>query len=42
MKFEVGVMIEVPRAALVAKQLVDAGVDFFSFGTNGRARGRSI
>ena len=32
--FQVGVMIEVPRAALVAKQLVGAGVDFFSFGTN--------
>lgn len=32
--FEVGVMIEVPRATLIAKQLVAAGADFFSFGTN--------
>jgi pyruvate,orthophosphate dikinase len=32
--FEVGVMIEVPRATLVAKQLVAAGAEFFSFGTN--------
>lgn len=34
LNFEVGVMIEVPRATLVAKQLVAAGAEFFSFGTN--------
>ena len=27
-------MIEVPRAALVSKQLAEAGCEFFSFGTN--------
>ena len=32
--YAVGVMIEVPRATLVAKQLVAAGAEFFSFGTN--------
>jgi hypothetical protein len=32
--FEIGVMIEVPRAALLGTELVDAGAAFFSFGTN--------
>ena len=33
-KFKIGTMIEVPRASLVAKQLAEAGCEFFSFGTN--------
>ncbi|MHA1157063.1 MAG: pyruvate, phosphate dikinase, partial [Candidatus Heimdallarchaeota archaeon] len=33
-KFKIGTMIEVPRAALVSKQLAEAGCQFFSFGTN--------
>lgn len=33
-KFKVGTMIEVPRAALVAKEIAEAGAQFFSFGTN--------
>ena len=31
---EVGLMIETPRAALVAGALAESGADFFSFGTN--------
>jgi pyruvate,orthophosphate dikinase len=33
-KIKIGTMIEVPRAALVAKELVQAGAEFFSYGTN--------
>lgn len=33
-KYKVGTMIEVPRAALVADKIVEAGAEFFSFGTN--------
>jgi pyruvate,orthophosphate dikinase len=33
-KFKIGTMIEVPRAALVAKQIAEKGCEFFSFGTN--------
>jgi pyruvate,orthophosphate dikinase len=33
-KYRIGTMIEVPRAALTAKELVEAGAEFFSFGTN--------
>jgi pyruvate,orthophosphate dikinase len=33
-KFKVGTMIEVPRAAFVAKEIAEAGAEFFSFGTN--------
>ncbi|MEA2071121.1 MAG: pyruvate, phosphate dikinase [Asgard group archaeon] len=33
-KFKVGTMIEIPRAALRAKQIAEAGASFFSFGTN--------
>ncbi|NHJ39585.1 MAG: pyruvate, phosphate dikinase [Asgard group archaeon] len=33
-KFKVGTMIEVPRAAIVAKEIAEAGAQFFSFGTN--------
>ncbi|MDR3135479.1 MAG: hypothetical protein LBU69_05220, partial [Deltaproteobacteria bacterium] len=33
-KYMVGTMIELPRAALVAGKVVDAGAQFFSFGTN--------
>ncbi len=33
-KYKVGTMIEVPRAALVADKIVSAGAEFFSFGTN--------
>ena len=33
-KYKIGTMIEVPRAALVSKQLAEAGCQFFSFGTN--------
>ncbi|MHA1308908.1 MAG: putative PEP-binding protein, partial [Candidatus Heimdallarchaeota archaeon] len=33
-KFKVGTMIEVPRACLVAKEIAEAGANFFSFGTN--------
>ncbi len=32
--YKVGTMIEVPRAALVADKIVEAGAEFFSFGTN--------
>jgi pyruvate, orthophosphate dikinase len=32
--YKVGTMIEVPRAALVADKIVEAGAQFFSFGTN--------
>lgn len=32
--YKVGTMIEVPRAALVADKIVNAGAEFFSFGTN--------
>ena len=34
MDYKVGTMIEVPRAALVADKIVQAGAEFFSFGTN--------
>ena len=27
-------MIEVPRAALIANEIVSAGAEFFSYGTN--------
>jgi pyruvate,orthophosphate dikinase len=30
----VGTMIELPRAALIADRIVEAGAQFFSFGTN--------
>ncbi|NHJ04061.1 MAG: pyruvate, phosphate dikinase [Candidatus Heimdallarchaeota archaeon] len=33
-KYKIGTMIEVPRAALVSKQLAEVGCQFFSFGTN--------
>ena len=33
-KFKVGTMIEVPRACLVAKEIAEAGAEFYSFGTN--------
>jgi pyruvate,orthophosphate dikinase len=33
-KYKVGTMIEVPRAALVADKIVESGAEFFSFGTN--------
>ncbi len=33
-KFKIGTMIEVPRACFVAKQIAEAGCDYFSFGTN--------
>lgn len=33
-EYKIGTMIEVPRAALIADKLVDAGAEFFSFGTN--------
>ncbi|MFA5021069.1 MAG: putative PEP-binding protein, partial [Patescibacteria group bacterium] len=32
--YKIGTMIEVPRAALVADKIVEAGAEFFSFGTN--------
>lgn len=32
--YKIGTMIEVPRAALIADKLVEAGAEFFSFGTN--------
>lgn len=32
--YKLGTMIEVPRAALVAKELAEAGAEFFSYGTN--------
>ncbi|MFH0804296.1 MAG: pyruvate, phosphate dikinase [Candidatus Zambryskibacteria bacterium] len=32
--YKIGTMIEVPRAALVADRIVEAGAEFFSFGTN--------
>ena len=32
--YKLGTMIEVPRAALVADKIVEAGAEFFSFGTN--------
>ncbi|MFA6228010.1 MAG: pyruvate, phosphate dikinase [Patescibacteria group bacterium] len=34
LKYKVGTMIEVPRAALIADKIVEAGAEFFSFGTN--------
>ncbi|NCU28156.1 MAG: pyruvate, phosphate dikinase [Candidatus Moranbacteria bacterium] len=34
MSYKVGTMIEVPRATVVADKIVDAGAEFFSFGTN--------
>ncbi len=34
LKYLVGTMIELPRAALVADKIVKAGAEFFSFGTN--------
>ncbi|MDR3038393.1 MAG: pyruvate, phosphate dikinase, partial [Candidatus Adiutrix sp.] len=34
LKYLVGTMIELPRAALVADKIVAAGAEFFSFGTN--------
>jgi len=33
-EYKIGTMIEVPRAALVADKIVNAGAEFFSFGTN--------
>jgi pyruvate,orthophosphate dikinase len=33
-KFKVGTMIEIPRAALKAKEIAEKGAEFFSFGTN--------
>ncbi len=33
-KFQVGAMLETPRACLIAPELVTAGAEFFSFGTN--------
>ena len=33
-QYEIGLMIETPRAALVAGELAASGADFFSFGTN--------
>lgn len=32
--YKLGTMIEVPRAALIAKELAEAGAEFFSYGTN--------
>jgi pyruvate,orthophosphate dikinase len=32
--YKIGTMIEVPRAALTSKDIVKAGAEFFSFGTN--------
>ncbi len=34
LEYQVGTMIELPRAALRAADLVEAGAEFFSFGTN--------
>ena len=34
MAYKVGTMIEVPRATMVADKIVEAGAEFFSFGTN--------
>jgi pyruvate,orthophosphate dikinase len=34
LNYKIGTMIEVPRAALVADKIVEAGAEFFSFGTN--------
>ncbi len=34
MTYKIGTMIEVPRAALIADKIVEAGAEFFSFGTN--------
>ena len=34
MQYKIGTMIEVPRAALIADKIVEAGAQFFSFGTN--------
>ena len=34
MAYKIGTMIEVPRAALIADKIVNAGAEFFSFGTN--------
>ncbi len=34
LEYKLGTMIEVPRAALVADKIVQAGAQFFSFGTN--------
>ena len=34
LKYLIGTMIELPRAALVADKVVEAGAQFFSFGTN--------
>lgn len=31
---KIGTMIEVPRAALTAKEIAEAGAQFFSYGTN--------
>jgi len=33
-EYHVGTMIELPRACVVADELVEAGAEFFSFGTN--------
>lgn len=33
-KYRVGTMIELPRAALTANRIAEAGAEFFSFGTN--------
>ncbi|MEO5360797.1 MAG: pyruvate, phosphate dikinase [Nitrospirota bacterium] len=33
-EYMVGTMIELPRAAIVADKIVEAGAEFFSFGTN--------
>ncbi len=33
-EYKVGTMIELPRAALIADKIVEAGAEFFSFGTN--------
>jgi pyruvate,orthophosphate dikinase len=33
-EYKIGTMIEVPRAALIADKIVNAGAEFFSFGTN--------
>ena len=34
LSYEVGTMIEIPRAALTADEIVEAGAEFFCFGTN--------
>lgn len=34
MVYKIGTMIEVPRATMVADKIVEAGAEFFSFGTN--------